>query len=264
MDLPNQDAAEQSSLSKIDGEWTEHSAFEAERDAELFQIAESLLSGFGPGWNAHSLVSLKRQNLSRLLYLDFLYRKIVDVPGVICEFGVQWGATLAQLINLRGIHEPFNHGRKIFGFDTFAGFSSIDNNDGPYSKIGDYSTTAGYESTLEKVLLIHEAFAPLSHIRKFELIKGDASTTIETWLQANPHAIVSLALFDMDVYKPTKDVLEHIIPRLTKGSLLVFDELNCKHFPGETAAVSEVLGLNNIALRRYPGQTYCAWAVFGG
>jgi len=63
--------------------------------------------------------------------------------------------------------------------------------------------------------------------------------------------------------KPTKDVLEKIIPRLTKGSLLIFDELNCPHFPGETAAVQEVLGLNNLTLKRHPHQSYCAWTVYG-
>ena len=67
----------------------------------------------------------------------------------------------------------------------------------------------------------------------------------------------------MDLYKPTKNVLELILPRLTKGSLLVFDELNSETFPGETRAVIEVLGLNNLRLRRNPNQPICAWAVFG-
>jgi hypothetical protein len=72
-----------------------------------------------------------------------------------------------------------------------------------------------------------------------------------------------MAIFDMDVYKPTKDVLQKIIPRLTKGSLLVFDELNCQQFPGETSAVQEVLGLNNLKLHRHQHQSYCAWAIYG-
>ncbi|MDP4835628.1 MAG: hypothetical protein NWS01_00560 [Burkholderiales bacterium] len=99
--------------------------------------------------------------------------------------------------------------------------------------------------------------------KKYELIKGDASQMIDIWLEKNPHAIVSMAIFDMDVYKPTKEVLEKIIPRLTKGSLLVFDELNCQHFPGETIAVQEVLGLHNLTLKRHPHQSYCAWAIYG-
>jgi hypothetical protein len=250
-------------LKKIGVEFTEKSSSEQSDDNDLLNLAQSLLPKYGHHWNIHNLVTLKRQSLSRILYYNLLYQKIIDVPGVICEFGVQWGATLAQLINLRGIYEPFNFSRKIFGFDTFEGFSTIDQKDGGFSKIGDYATTSDYENTLEVILNIHESFSPIQHIKKFELIKGDASSTIHTWLEQNPHAIVSMAIFDMDVYKPTKDVLKKIIPRLTKGSLLVFDELNCQHFPGETSAVNEVLGLNDISLKRYPHQPYCAWAVFG-
>ena len=201
--------------------------------------------------------------LSRIIYYCELYQKIINVPGVICEFGVQWGATLALLQNLRGMYEPYNVSRKIIGFDTFEGFSTIDGKDGDFAKVGDYKSLPGYEEILDEILGIHENFSPISHIKKYELVKGDASQTIGLWLEKNPYAIVSMAIFDMDVYKPTKDVLEKIIPRLTKGSLLVFDELNCQHFPGETTAVQEVLGLNNITLKRHPHQSYCAWAVFG-
>ena len=218
---------------------------------------------FGNQWNAHSIVTLRRQTLSRILYYNHLYQLIVGIPGVICEFGVQWGATLAQLINLRGIYEPYNHSRKVIGFDTFEGFPTVDDKDGGLPSVGDYATTANYEETLEKLLSLHESFSPIPHVKKFELVKGDASVTVNHWLSENPHAIVAMAIFDMDVYRPTRDALEHIIPRLTKGSVLVFDELNCAHFPGETVALDEVLGINNLSLRHFPHQPYCAWAVFG-
>lgn len=255
--------AKPSSFRKVGRELTGKSSGEEKSDANLSKIALALLPNFGAGWNIHNLVTLKRQALSRVLYHDFLYQKIIDVPGVICEFGVQWGGTMAQMINLRGIYEPYNHSRKIYGFDTFEGFTVLDHEDGGHSNLGDYRVAPGYEKTLEEILDIHESFAPLPHIRKFELVKGDASMTVDVWLKENPHAIISMALFDMDVYRPTRDVLEKIIPRLTRGSILVFDEINCGHFPGETAALNEVLGLNNIALRRNPLQTYCAWAEFG-
>jgi hypothetical protein len=239
------------------------SAAESQLGEELKQLTNECLGRFTGEWNNHLLVTLKRQTLSRFLYWDHLYRQILETPGVICEFGVQWGASLAQLINLRGIYEPYNISRLIFGFDTFSGFASVDQKDGGFSKVGDYSTSAGYEDVLEKLLDIHESFCPVSHVKKFKLIKGDASLTAEQWLLDNPSSIISMAIFDMDVYKPTKDVLEIIIPRLTKGSLLVFDELNCPSFPGETRAVDEVLKINNLKLRHFPHQPYCAWTVFG-
>jgi hypothetical protein len=210
-----------------------------------------------------TLLTLHRLSISRVLYYDDLYKKILDIPGVICEFGVRWGATLAQLISFRGVYEPYNYSRKIYGFDTFQGFTTIDEKDSGFSQLGDYSVTPGHLELLEEILTIHESFSPISHVKKFGLVKGDASQTVGPWLAENPHAIISMAIFDMDVYKPTRDVLEMILPRLVKGSLLVFDELNIEEFPGETQAVDEVLGLNNISLRRNPHQPFCAWAVFG-
>lgn len=249
---------------KIDnGELSSRSKQESEIDTRLLNISIDLLPKYGGNWGVHNLVTLKRMALSRVIYYYELYQKIINIPGVICEFGVQWGATLALLQNLRGMYEPYNVSRKIIGFDTFEGFSTIDIKDGSFASLGDYKSMPGYEIILDEILSIHESFCPINHIKKFELVKGDATKTIVEWLDKNPHAIISMAIFDMDVYRPTKDVLEKIIPRLTKGSLLVFDELNCQHFPGETTAVQEVLGLNNITLKRHPHQSYCAWAEYG-
>jgi hypothetical protein len=171
---------------------------------------------------------------------------------------------MTTLCNLRGIYEPFNHSRRICGFDTFSGFAGVDAADGKYSSDGDYSTSSNYEEELETILSLHESFSPISQIKKFDLVKGDVVETLPVWLDSNPHAIVAMAIFDMDIYKPTRAALELIVPRLTKGSLLVFDELNCPHFPGETQAVNEVLSLNNLRLKRFPHQPYCAYAEFGG
>ncbi len=253
------------SLESISGEFTQRSPSESESDAKLLGLANARLGSgsFGAQWNYHFSVFMKRQVISRLLYQDFLYKKILEVPGVILEFGVHWGATMATLVNLRGIYEPYNHSRFIYGFDTFSGFPGVDDKDGGFSKPGDYATSENYEDELTEVLTIHESFAPIAQIKKFDLIKGDVTETLPAFLEANPHLIVAMAVFDMDIYEPTKSALALVLPRLTKGSLLVFDELNCRHFPGETKAVSEVLGLNELRLQRVPNQPFCAFAEFG-
>lgn len=225
---------------------------------------KSHLDKFGGNWNHHSLVTLRRQSISRILYYNELYQKIVGVPGVILEFGVQWGSTLSQLIALRNIYEPYNYSRHIYGFDTFEGFvNTSTEKDGYHLSDGDYCVYEGYEIELEKILEIHDKNGPIPHLKKFSLIKGDASVTSERWVKDNPHAIVAMVIFDMDIYNPTKDVLTSILPRITKGSLLVFDEINCPEFPGETEALNEVLSLNKIKLNHYPHQPSCAWAVWG-
>lgn len=245
-------------------ELSNRSIEEIEKIEQLKEFHQQHIEYWGESWNQHSLVTMSRQTISRVIYYDMLYKQLLGISGCIVEFGVQWGATLAQLIALRGMYEPYNHRRHIYGFDTFSGFENTsERNDGHHVKEGDYRVYHGYEHELKNILRIHEQAAPISHIEKFSLIKGDASKTAKDWVNDNPHAIIAMAIFDMDIYQPTKDALEAILPRLTKGSILVFDELNCPKFPGETKAVSEVIGLNKIKLRHFPHQPNCAWAIWG-
>jgi hypothetical protein len=197
---------------------------------------------------------LSSKALSRILFMNHLYEQIVDVMGVVMEFGTRWGPNLGQFAALRGIYEPFNRHRKIIGFDTFSGFPKIDSKDGDSDmmEVGHLTVPEGYKEYLEKALELQERDNPLSHIRKFELCAGDATKTLPKYLSDNPETIVALAYFDFDVYEPTKICLEAIKPRLVKGSVLGFDELNDPDSPGETLALMEVFGLNNIKLKRYP------------
>lgn len=195
---------------------------------------------------------VKRQNLSRILAMDDIYRRILEVPGIIIEFGVRWGHNLALFESLRGIYEPFNHTRKIVGFDTFAGFPSVSMKDGTadVATVGSYGVTEDYCSYLKSLLDCHEKESPISHIKKFELVAGDAGVEIDRYLERHPETLVAFAYFDLDVYEPTKKCLEAIRPHLTRGSIVGFDELNYKVFPGETLALKEVLGLDRYRIMR--------------
>ncbi len=194
------------------------------------------------------------KSLSRTLFFYEMYRKIVQTHGVIMEFGVRWGQTLALLSALRGIFEPFNRHRKIIGFDTFAGFRGMGPEDGELCRTvdGSFSVSEGYEKYLERLRALEDALNPIAHLKKFELVKGDALQTIPAYLERHPETIVSMAIFDFDIYKPTRAALEAIKPHLMKGSVLVFDELCDDIFPGETIAAREVLGLHNMRVKRLP------------
>lgn len=204
---------------------------------------------------------LSRQNLSQILFVQEMYQHILDVHGVVMEFGVRWGRNLALYESLRGIYEPFNHNRKIIGFDTFEGFPSVDNKDGDDDiiAVGAYNVTQDYEEYLVKILDYHEKESPISHIKKYELVKGDASEGIVRYLDAHPETIVALAYFDFDIYKPTRDCIDAIRSRLTRGSVIGFDELNNATYPGETLALKETLGLSTYKIRHSkfsPTQSY--------
>lgn len=204
---------------------------------------------------------LTRQTLSRINFVQSLYQMIVPVHGVIMEFGVRWGQNMALFSALRGMCEPFNYSRRVIGFDTFEGFPAISAEDGRLVTTGDYSVAAGWMHELERILDIHDAASPIPQKKKFSLVQGDASVTLPAYLHDNPETIVALAYFDFDLYKPTRDCLEALLPYLTKGSVLAFDELNTPEFPGETVAVREVLGLSRYAIRRDPSNPLTSYLV---
>lgn len=207
---------------------------------------------------------IRRQNFSRMLFMHDLYKRIVNLHGVVMEFGVHWGQNLALLHTFRGMYEPFNYNRKIIGFDTWDGFPSVDAKDGKHSiiKKGAYSTTKGYEEYLEGILEFHQGEAPIPHMKKFELVKGDATKTIHKYLKDNPETIIAFAYFDFDIYEPTKECLKAILPHLTKGAVLGFDELNFHDFPGETIAFREVLGTRNYRIQRDPNSPSTSFIIF--
>jgi len=206
---------------------------------------------------------ISRQNMSRILWMHEIYSKIINVHGIIAEFGVRWGQNLALFENFSGIYEPFNYNRKIIGFDTFEGFKSIDEKDGKNEimKDGSYNVSKNYEAFLSKILDYHEFERPISHIKKYELIKGDATVTVKKYFEDNPHTIVALAYFDFDIYKPTYEALKIISNHITKGSVIAFDELNCKEFPGETLALKETLGLDKYSIKRVPYSPLTSYIV---
>ena len=144
---------------------------------------------------------LSSKLLSRILFFNEMYKKILCHHGVIMEFGVRWGPIMNLFQSLRGIYEPFNRHRKIIGFDTFEGFTETTKYD-RISKEGDFAVTDGYEDHLEEILNLQEQFSPLGHIKKFEIIKGNIIETLPKYLKDNKHTIVSLVFFDLDICDP--------------------------------------------------------------
>ncbi len=200
--------------------------------------------------------------LGRIMFIQFLYEKILTRQGVIAEFGCRYGQNLNLFMALRGIHEPYNRLRKIIGFDTFSGFVDTDVKDNDNKK-GDYAVPMSYEEFLEACLAKMEKFSPLSHLKKFQIVKGDASETVPQYIADNPHTIFSLCYFDLDVYKPTKDVLQAIRPRIGKGTVLAFDELNDEDMPGETLAFLEEFDINAVSISRYGPSARTSYMVLG-
>jgi Macrocin-O-methyltransferase (TylF) len=203
------------------------------------------------------------KEMARMLFVHEMYKLILPVHGSIMEFGVRWGNNQALFNAFRGIYEPFNGNRKIIGFDTFEGFPSVAPEDGnaEFIEKGAFGVTAGYESYLQGLLDIRSKEGYNLGTSSYQLVKGDACVTVPAYLKAHAETVVALAYFDFDLYEPTKVCLEAIVPYLTKGSVVVFDELNFEGFPGETQALREVLGLGRYHLRHLPLSSARAYMI---
>lgn len=247
---------------RVNHEFTERSEADITASQASRDLLGSTLPILGPKWDIHLLTFLTPAAAARVLWLSEVYRLGLCVPGSLVEFGSQWGASLNIWCTLKTIYEPWNASREITAFSQFeTGFQSLTGHDGTVAAEGDYAVPADWPSKLITVLKSH--LDPYNNriADKVSIVPGDAAETFAVWLAERPHALISHAHFDMDVYAPTKRCLELCLQRMPRGGVLVFDELNCGAFPGETIAVQEVLGVRNLALRKSAFAPYSAYCV---
>lgn len=208
---------------------------------------------------------VRRQNLTRFLALYEIYKRILPIKGSIVECGVFRGFGIMTWAKLSAILEPVNLTRRIYGFDSFAGFPSLSDPDRVESSasIREGQLFADSEEELLQLLSINDSTRFLGHIPKARLIKGDATQTIPQFIHDTPHLLISLLFMDFDLYEPTKVALEHLVPRMPKGAILAFDELDNPLWPGETLAMLEQCGAGNLRLQRLEFDPYISFAVIG-
>jgi len=204
-----------------------------------------------------------RQKLAKFLSRYELFKKVLTVQGSIVECGVYLGGGLMTFAQLSAIFEPINYQRKIIGFDTFSGFAPLSKEDttgtSAHSKKGGLARDS--YSDLEQCIELYDSNRFLSHIPKVSLVKGDIKKTVPQYLVDNPHTVVSLLYLDVDVFEPTKVALENFLPRMPKGAIIAFDELNAATWPGETLAVFETIGIRNLRIERFSHDSMLSFAV---
>jgi hypothetical protein len=204
---------------------------------------------------------IRRQKVTRFIALYEIFKKILSVKGSIIECGVYRGFGLMTWANLSAVLEPNNLTRRIYGFDTFQGLDSVSelDNSGVYApRIGELCADS-YEELLE-LIKIYDSNRFLGHVAKIHLIKGDVTETVPKFIEENKHLVVSLLFLDMDLYEPTKTAIEYFLPRMPKGAIIAFDELDNPIWPGETMALLEKIGLSKLKLERLEFDPYIGFA----
>ncbi|CEP95471.1 TylF/MycF/NovP-related O-methyltransferase [Paraclostridium sordellii] len=166
-----------------------------------------------------------------------LYKKIVNIPGEILEFGVYKGASIIRFATYRELLEN-TYSRKIIGFDIFGEFPKTDNDDD--NKFIQRFEEQGGNGISKEAL---EDFIKNKNINNIELIKGNVFDTLDEFLEKNKQIKISLLHLDLDVYKPTKFILEKLYERMVPGGIIVFDDYGT--VKGATDAIDEFLKEKN-------------------
>jgi len=193
---------------------------------------------------------VRRQVIARFLCQYHIFERQMSLKGSVVECGVNLGGGIFSWAHFSSILEPYNYHRKIIGFDTFDGFPSLNKKDGKGIKKKKSFFKRKYDVKKELLNLtkVFDKNRFLNNKKKIELIKGDANKTIPLYLKKNPELLVTLLFLDFDIYQPTKVALDYFLPRMSKGGIIAFDQLNNPDWPGETLAYLEKTKLKKYKL----------------
>jgi hypothetical protein len=178
--------------------------------------------------------SSSKDRINKLLAHYELYKKIINIPGEVIEFGVFKGNSLIRLATFRdALETPFS--RKIIGFDIFGKFPST-NYEPDKEYLEQFIESAGEESiSIDDLRILFKN----KNIQNFDLIKGNIIDTVPEYKNKNPHTKIALLHIDTDVYEPAKIILDHFYDLMVPGGIIMFDDYGT--FPGETKAVDELI-----------------------
>ncbi len=183
--------------------------------------------------------------ISKILSHYEIYKMIKEVPGEIIECGVFKGASYLRFAMFREIFgNPFS--KKIIGFDTFSKFPETTFQDDNKAR-NKFINSAGSDSiSKEQLLKILDNKGLNKHV---DLIEGDITETIPSYVKANPELKISLLNLDTDIYEPAVTILEHLYPKITKGGILMLDDYGTH--PGETKAVDEYFKNKTVEIKKF-------------
>lgn len=181
--------------------------------------------------------------IAKLLNHLEIYKKILDLPGDILEFGVYKGTSLVRLLSFRNLLENENS-RKVFGFDIYGKFPDSLALESDKQFVQKFENAGGYGISKKEL----EFHLQNKGFKNFELIEGDILKTLPEFLANNPSSKISLLHIDVDVYEPSKIILEKLWDKIVKGGILMLDDYGTVQ--GETKAVDEFFADKNIIINK--------------
>jgi hypothetical protein len=214
------------------------------KDLELISIDQKLYNGFND-----FIMSSDLKIFGKFLARTLLFQQVKDIPGDIVECGVFKGSGLFTFLKLKRYFCP-NTYKKVIGFDFFDSkklTESLSAQDKQTMTLlfekRNFSHDVSYKTFLEKKF-VECGF--LDH--EFELIQGDISKSVLSFVESRPGAKISLLYLDLDLEIPTYDTLNSLWDRVSSGGIVVFDEY-AYHNWSESIGVDKFFKDKNVKIK---------------
>jgi hypothetical protein len=162
------------------------------------------------------------QSLFKYFKIFEIIISISKLKGDIIELGVWRGN---NLIFIKKVIDYFNLKKKIFGYDWFKGLKEFGKNDIRLNKKKYKGNKNFINELIEK-----------QKLKKIYLIDDDVKNFKSHFDKKQKFCLVYL---DLDLYEPTKKVLDIIDKYMVKNGLIVFDQAQKKEWVGEKKALNE-------------------------
>ena len=188
-------------------------------------------------WDIENIFYLK-SDISRIFKIIChyeIFRLTKNVPGEIIECGVFKGNSFVRFLSFRNLIKIKN--KKAFGFDVFGNFPKQKiKEDNIFAQNHDKLIGKGYPINIIKNSLDKKK------IKNFKLIKGNIIKTLPIFLKKKKELQISFLHLDLDVYEPTKFVLQNLYSKVSKNGVILIDDYG--QVKGATKATNEFLKKN--------------------
>tara|TARA_Y100000590_G_scaffold470350_1_gene664082 strand:- start:2183 stop:2830 length:648 start_codon:yes stop_codon:yes gene_type:complete len=189
---------------------------------------------------------LKNTNVDRLqkiLSRYELFKKIIDVPGDICECGVFKGSGIFTWVKLVKLFKP-NNNFSVVGFDFFEN----KRNKKFKFKIDKKEVDFHKSDWITQKELIKKCKEWKYH--NLKLYAGDVRKTSKKYAKENIGSRIALLYLDVDNYEGTLEILKNLYSKVAKGGVIAFDEYAVKGH-GESDAVDKFFKNKKIKLQSF-------------
>lgn len=202
----------------------------------------------------HITPFMERRNLPKYLALYELFKETIHMPGSIADFGVFMGGSTFTWYHLLETFLPGERMKKIYAFDHFKGYASFSNEDSDQNwvkeKHGGNLLDTVNKNMISELIVAHNSISYLPGVERIVMVDGDINETVPEFVKNNMGLRFSIINLDVNLYEPTKVILEHFYKLLLPGGIIMFSGYTAPPWEGEAQAIEKYFKGKKVEIKK--------------